>query len=289
MTTPNLWGLFALVFAAVTCMVVGDTAGKILTAGGVDPVIVAWSRFVLAAAVLGPLSGLSRRDIRHFADWRVLLRAGFIAAGICFILMAHRTDPMANVFGAFSIGPVVAYGLAILFLGERPTRDRGLLLALGFVGVMLVVKPGFGLTQGMVFALAAGGCHGAYLAMTRALAGTCRPRFLLLSQLVVGAVLLTPPGLSVEFPALNGALVALILLGAFGSALGTYLLVVASRRAEASLISPLIYSQLISATVLGIVVFGDWPDGLTLAGLVLIVISGIGSLVFYRRGTVAAH
>ncbi|MCV6595434.1 MAG: DMT family transporter [Silicimonas sp.] len=283
MTTGAMIRLALLVFTAVTCVVLGDTAGKILTGGGVDPVIVAWSRFVLAAAVLLPFSGLTRGELGQFRDWRVLLRGALIACGIFCILTALRSEPIANVFGAFFIGPVVSYGLAILFLGERPSASRGVLLALGFVGVMLVVKPGFGISPGMIFALGAGSCYGAYLTMTRAVAGAYRPRFLLISQLLVGSVLLTPPGLSAEIPAFDAAVVALILLSAVGSALGNFLLVVANRTAEASLISPLVYSQLISATVLGILVFGDWPDALTLAGLGLIACSGVGSLILYQK------
>jgi drug/metabolite transporter (DMT)-like permease len=282
MTSPNLFQLAALVFTAVTCVVIGDTAGKLLTGGGVDPIIVAWSRFALAAILLLPFSGLTASEFPSFRDWRVLLRACFIAGGICCILTALRTEPIANVFGAFFVGPVVSYVLAILFLGEKPSPRRGVLLAIGFAGVMLVVKPGFGVSSGMIFALAAGGFYGAYLVMTRTLAGAYRPRFLLMSQLLIGSVLLTPLGLSAEFPAPDLSVVSLILLSAFASAVGNYLLVIANKSAEASLIAPLVYSQLVSATVLGILVFGDWPDAFSLLGLVLIAFSGLGSLILHQ-------
>lgn len=283
MTTGKLFSLAGLVFTAVTFVVIGDTAGKLLTGSGVDPLIVAWSRFVLAAIFLLPFSGLSRSDLSSFTDWRVLLRACFITCGISCILTALRTEPIANVFGAFFVGPVVSYVLAILFLGEKPSRSRGLLLAFGFVGVMFVVKPGFGISIGMLFALAAGGCYGAYLTMTRAVAGSYRSRFLLISQLLVGSVLLTPLGISAELPHLELSVLFLIVLSALGSALGNYLLVVANQQAEASLISPLVYSQLISATAFGVLVFDDWPDAFTVIGLLMITLSGVGSLINYQR------
>lgn len=282
MTSPNLFQLAGLVFTAVTFVVIGDTAGKLLTGSGVDPVIVAWSRFALAAILLLPFSGLSTSEFPSFRDWRVLLRACFITGGICCILTALRTEPIANVFGAFFIGPVVSYVLAILFLGEKPSRRRTAFLAIGFAGVMLVVKPGFGVSSGMIFALAAGGCYGAYLVMTRMLAGAYRPRFLLMSQLLIGSVLLTPLGLTAEFPAFETSVAALILLSAVGSAAGNFLLVIANKSAEASLIAPLVYSQLVSATVLGILVFGDWPDAYSLLGLVLIAVSGLGTLILHQ-------
>ncbi|AUH35654.1 MULTISPECIES: DMT family transporter [Paracoccus] len=283
LNTPDLLRLITTVFIAVTCVVIGDTAGKLLTVGGVDPIIVAWSRFLLAALMLLPFSGLTSRELPALLNWRVLLRAACIVCGICSILTALRSEPIANVFGAFFVGPLVSYILAILFLGERPSMQRSLLLATGFAGVMLVVKPGFGSSVGMIFALAAGTFYGAYLVMTRTLAGSFRPRFLLISQLLIGAVVLMPFGLRSDFPVPDMPLLALLLISAVGSAVGNYLLVMASRKAEASLIAPLVYSQLISATGLGIVVFGDWPDLVSLAGLLLIAVSGLGSLLLHQR------
>ena len=181
------------------------------------------------------------------------------------------------------MGPVVSFVLAIVFLGERPSRARSALLSLGFVGVMLVVKPGFSTSPGMLWALGAGTCYGLYLATTRAVAGDYRPRFLLMSQLLIGAVILAPLGLSVEMPEMRVGIASLIVLSALGSAVGNYLLVVANRSAEASLIAPLVYTQLISATVLGVLVFGAWPDAVSLAGLGLIIFSGLATLTLQKK------
>jgi len=273
-----MFRLAAAVFVAVTCVVIGDTAGKLLTQAGVAPAFVAWTRFLLGALIIAPFSGLKWVELRICRDPLVLLRAAFIAAGIACILTALRTEPIANVFGAFFIGPIVAYVLAILFLGERATWPRSISLALGLAGVLLVVKPGFGATWGIAFALAAGGFYGAYLAATRALAGTYRPRLLLMSQLMIGAVIVAPFGASAILPSLTFSTSSLLVVSALGSAIGNLLLVLAHKRAEAGLIAPLVYTQLISATVLGIVVFGDWPDVFTLMGLMLIAGSGLLSL-----------
>ena len=279
----SLITLILMVFVAVTCIVIGDTAGKLMTSGGVDPGLVAWSRFLIAALVLLPFSGLHVTELPLLFGWRVALRAFVIAGGIFCILTALKTEPIANVFGAFFVGPVVSYVLAIVFLRERPSRARTLLLGLGFLGVMLVVKPGFGVSRGMMFALTAGVSYGAYLTLTRAVAGGYRPRFLLISQLVIGAVILTPVGVSAEMPAVSPGLGGLILISAFGSAAGNFLLVIANKRAEASLVAPLVYTQLISATVMGVVVFGDWPDALSFLGLGLIAASGVGTLLVTHK------
>ena len=60
------------------------------------------------------------------------------------------------------------------------------------------------------------------------------------------------------------------------------MLVLANSWAEATLIAPLVYSQLISASVAGLVIFGDWPDGLSFVGLSLILISGFGSMMLQK-------
>ncbi len=283
MTNSQLIRLVLLVFVAVTSIVIGDTAGKLLGQAGVAPIIVAWSRFIFGALFVLPFCGLQLSELAYLRDWRVLARGILIAGGISFILTALKTEPMANVFGAFFISPIVSYILAIVFLRETPSRTRGVLLGIGFIGVLLVVKPGFGVSTGILCALAAGTCHGSYLTMTRTIAGQYRPRFLLISQLFIGALVLTPLGLGVTLPTLDLWVGTMITISALGSAIGNYMLVIASRNAEASLIAPLIYTQLISAAGIGVLVFGDWPDAYAALGLCLILGSGIGSLVASRR------
>ena len=79
MSLSDILRLGALVFVATTCVVIGDTAGKFLTGQGVDPVVVGWTRFALAALILLPFSGLSLRVLPSLLDWRVLLRTGSVA------------------------------------------------------------------------------------------------------------------------------------------------------------------------------------------------------------------
>lgn len=272
-----------MVVLAMFCIVAGDTAGKALTAAGAHPVFVAWARFALAAGVLLPFSGLSRSELPQLIDRRILLRGALIVGGICSILTALRTEPIADVFGAFFIGPVVSYILAVLFLGERVTALRTALLFLGFGGVLLVVKPGFGAGLGMAFAVLAGCFYGGFLAATRWLAGAYRPRFLLISQLLVGAVALAPVALWLGMPALTPMLALFFVLSAAGSALGNLLLAMASRTARASVVAPLVYTQLLAATLLGWAAFGDWPDTVSLIGLGIILASGLAALRLAQR------
>jgi len=278
----NLFKLALITFVAVSLVVFGDTAGKLLTAQGVAPGLVAWSRFALAAVLLFPFVRVRKTDLLMLRDWRVLLRGCFISGGIFSILTALKTEPIANVYGAFFIGPIVAYGIAYLFLGEAVSRSKTLLLLVGFIGVLMVVQPGFGMSSGILFALLAGCCYGSYLATTRLVAGAFPAPLLLISQLMIGSIVLLPVGISEPLLSLNATSYFLICLSAIFSATGNYLLVLANRWAEATLIAPLVYSQLISASVAGLVIFGDWPDGLSLVGLSLILVSGFGSLMLQK-------
>ena len=279
----NLFKLALITFVAVSLVVFGDTAGKLLTAQGVAPGLVAWSRFALAAVLLFPFVRVRKTDLLMLRDWRVLLRGCFISGGIFSILTALQTEPIANVYGAFFVGPIVSYGIAYSFMGEAVSRSKTLLLLVGFVGVLMVVQPGFGMSSGILFALLAGCCYGSYLATTRLVAGAFPAPLLLISQLMIGSFVLLPVGISEPLLTLNATSYFLIGLSAIFSAAGNYLLVLANRWAEATLIAPLVYSQLISASVSGLVVFGDWPDKIALLGLCLIIVSGCGKLILNQR------
>ena len=281
--SPYSARLVGAVVLAMTLIVGGDAAATVLTGAGFPQTFVAWTRFALAAALLVPLCGLVRADFAQFRDWRLYLRAGLIVGGIVSILTALKTEPMANVFAGFFVGPVVSYFLSAALLGERITPLRTFLLLISFAGVLLVVRPGFGMTTGMGFAILAGCFHGSYLVATRWLAGQFRPRFLLFSQLTIGAVLLSPFALS-PIPDLTLPLFGLITISALGSAGGNLLLVLVNRTTPAGVVAPLIYSQLLAAMVIGWAVFGQWPDGISLFGLVIIMVAGGSSVWFAGRG-----
>jgi len=280
MTPRATYIVAAMVITAMFLIVGGDVAGTMMTREGVSPFYVAWSRFAVAAAILLPFAGLRLADIRW--DWRLALRGLLISCGVFFILTALKTETVANVFGAFFIGPIIAFVLSVVLLKERASFTRAVLLVIGFLGVFLVVKPGFGMTQGLAYALIAGCFHGSYLVATRWLAGDYRPRFLLWSQLFVGAIALAPFG-STQIPSLDQTTIMLTILSALGSAFGNLLIVLANRRANATTIAPLIYSQLVHATFLGWLIFGTLPDGLSLIGLAVIMISGIASVWIARK------
>ena len=276
---PFAYSAIGLMVISMSLIVGGDAAAKMLSSADFSPYFVAWTRFALAAVILVPFCGISRAELPLLLDKRVLLRGVLIAVAICSILTALKTEPLANVFGGFFIGPIVSYFLSALALKETITWQRTALLGLSFIGVLLVVKPGFGMTAGMGFAVLAGCLHGSFLVVTRSLAQQYRAKFLLSSQLLIGTIILSPFSL-LETPDMDMNLMGLILISALGSAFGNLLLLVVNRTTPASVVAPLVYSQLLAAMVIGDLVFSDWPDGLSFVGLAIIIFSGVWSFWF---------
>jgi len=275
--TQSLARALPLMLVAMCLIPLGDSAGRILGAfHGVNPLFTAWSRFAMGFLLLAPFA-LSWRALGLLGDWRIWLRALFLIGGISSILMAVKTEPIANVFGAFFVGPILGYFLSALFLREPITPLRTALLMVGFCGVLLVVKPGFGMTPGLGFAVLAGCFYGCYLTASRWLSGVGRPKDLLITQLLIGTALLLPLG-APSWPPVTGDVAVWTLVSALGSALGNLLLIIALGLAPASRLAPFVYMQLVAATVLGLVLFGDWPDFLALQGLGLILASGLATL-----------
>lgn len=271
-----------IMFVAMSLIPIGDTAGKLLvTQYGFAPFFLAWSRFALGALMILPFLPKGQFDLRLFLDWRIWLRGLLIVAGISSILTALQTEPLPTVFGAFFVGPILSFFLSAWLLKEPVTRSQTALLLLGFCGVLLVVKPGFGMTAGLGFAVLAGLFYGSFLTASRWLVHTAPPRALLLTHLAIGTLVLAPPGLA-NIPEFTPVITSLTLLSAFASMAGNLLLVIAYRLAPASSLAPFVYFQLISATILGWAVFSDWPDTLTLAGLALLITTGFGAAALRR-------
>ena len=283
MQTSFSFKVIGLVVLAMVLIVSADAAGKVLTARGFSQFFVGWARFSVAVLIVAPFCGLKATELPMLIRPQVILRALLIAGGITCILTALKTEPMANVFGGFFIGPIISYFLSAFLLGERITFARTALLALSFIGVLIVVRPGFGMTAGMGFAVLAGCLHGSYLVATRWLAGSYHPRFLLFSQLAIGAVLLAPFAIG-PIPSVTLDLTLMLLWSALGSALGNLILVTISRTTPAGVVAPLIYSQLFVAMVLGLLIFGDFPDLISLFGLCIIAGAGITSVWFAGKG-----
>ncbi|MFS4580681.1 DMT family transporter [Phaeobacter sp. C3_T13_0] len=262
-------------FVAMSMIPAGDLCGKLLTSSGLaTPGFVAWSRFAIGTALVLPFAG--GKALPLFADWRLWMRATLLSGGILSIQIALQTEPLANVFAAFFVGPIASYILSVLLLREPATILRSLLMAIGFCGVLLVVRPGLGGSANLIWAVLAGMCYGGFLTTSRWLSHLGTPLQLSLTQLAISALLTLPLGLA-TLPAPSFSTAALTMGSAMFSMLGNLLLLFAYTSAPASRLAPLVYFQLIAAVSLGWWAFDQWPDALTWAGLGVVISAGLAS------------
>ncbi len=271
-----------MILLGMSLIPLGDTAGKLMTQQGVSPIFITWTRALIGALFILPFSGIKLEELKHFLNWRIILRALLFVAAVTCIMISIRTEPLANAFGAFFIGPIFSYFLAALLLKEKISKFRSVLLFIGFFGTLLVIKPGFGMTMGMGFAVLAGFFYGGMLVANRWLTGMYRSRFILLSSLSIGAIVQTPFVID-SIPELNLNITLLVLLSAIASAIGNLLILEGNRRLPASVVAPFVYTQLIAATFYGYVVFNDLPDTLSFLGLVILLVSGFASFFLSNK------
>lgn len=261
----------------------GDTAGKLMFLHtSVDPIFIAWSRYGIGVVLVWLAYAGRGFDYSTFKDWRLWLRAGFVTAAVVSILYALSTEALANAFAAFFIGPIFAYFGAAIFLKEEITWFRTITLLCAFMGVLIVVRPGCGMSTGLLFALMGGCFYAAFLVSTRWLSSAFSARSLLFSNIAMGTIIMTPWGIS-SIPVIDLEMIGLILWSAAGSAVGNLAIVLSSSLVDGSRIAPLIYLQVVYATLLGILFFGDFPDEWTLIGLAVLVTSGFASFFAQKR------
>jgi drug/metabolite transporter (DMT)-like permease len=169
-------------------------------------------------------------------------------------------------------------------LGEWVKWRRWTAIGVGFVGVLVVIRPGFGgMHPAAILSVASAVCYALYSILTRILARSDSTETTLFYSNLVGAVAMLPTLLFVWTPPENFLIVLLmVVIGAFGS-IGHYLLIAGHRLAPASVLSPFIYTQIVWVIVLGYVVFGDVPNRWTLAGASIVIASGLYLLYRERK------
>lgn len=206
-----------------------------------------------------------------------------VCATLCFF-GALRFLPLAEGSAISFLAPMFAIVLSMPVLGERPTRARWLSAIGGFVGILILVRPGSAVFHPATGLLVLAAISNAlYQLLTRRLPGDSPHTTLFYSALVgtFGLSLMLP---FADFPASFAwrDAVFLLELGLFAG-LGHYLLITAFLRAPASLIAPFTYLQMIWATAYGYIVFDQLPDGFSALGMAVIVASGVALVLHERR------
>ncbi len=270
----TLLGVGLMVFAMLI-VPLADGLAKYLSASH-SPVFLSWARYAAGTVFVLPVLIFARGGLRLTPAQlpSQILRTVFLAAAMTLYFMAIARVPLADALGAYFVAPIVATVLAVLVLRERLTRRKAVAVGLGFVGALLVVRPSGVMDVGMAYALAAGLLMAGYLVATRMAATTSSPFVTLLIQYLLGTLLLTPFAVVAWRTPAAEALWLILGMGLF-SAVSHLASIYAFRFAQASTLSPLVYVELISATIFGFLVFGDFPSVLTWAGIAVIVLGGL--------------
>lgn len=272
-----------LMLAAMLLYPVVDAIGKTLVAE--LPVLqVVWARYVFQTVALLPIALWQERRllISVAAPWLQIVRALFhLGAAYCFF-RALVTVPMADTLAVFFVSPLIITALSPILLGERIGVWRWSAVVIGFLGVLLIIRPGFAtLSIGIVFALASGLAHAGFAISSRKLAGRGTPLVGTLMISLVGGLAMTAvmpfvwqqPTMA-QWP----LMIAIGVLAAFCQ----WMVTKAYEHALASQLAPFAYAEMVSTCLLGLAVFGDFPDALTWTGIAIVVASGI--VIAWREG-----
>lgn len=278
-------GVFVMFLAVVffTCI---DTSAKWLNLAGIPVLQIVFARyaghFIYATAVFLPSEGLS--VFRSNAPKRQLIRSVFLLLSTVLNFAALKYLPITVTTTIAFAGPIVVTLLAIPILGEKVGIHRISAVCVGFVGVLVVMQPwGADFHPAMFFNLAALVFASLYFIMTRMLAGVESNATQQVWSSALATLVLAPFAFSNwKTPEFGTDLVVMLLIGAFGAA-GHICATLAHRWADASILAPLIYTQIFLVSFVGIMIFDTPPTQWTLMGGAIIIASGI--YIWHRERT----
>lgn len=215
----------------------------------------------------------------------ILVRAVFEVAGRLFYTLALAYNTLSSTSAILQATPLVVVAGAALIFGERVGWRRWTAIAIGFAGVLIILRPGLeGFQLASLLALA-----GMLGFAGRDLATRAAPPVLSNLQLgVYGFAMMVPTGaalLAVSGGAVlpSASATAMLLAATLVGVAAYYALTAAMRIGEVSVVTPFRYTRLVFALILAVLIFGESPDGLTLVGSAVIVVSGIYTLLRSRR------
>ena len=267
-----------LVSLAVLAFALSDVMMKHLGALYPVPAIIAVRYLInlgLLAAILGPRIGAGLWRTRRTG--LVVVRGLCLAMGSLTMGLALRLMPVGETVAIVYLAPFLVMGLAVPLLGERVAPIGWLGAAAGFLGLLLIVRPGAGLDPaGVALSLANAGFAAGYTLLTRFLTRTESTSAMLFITALVGSAVFclgALPSLGQFVPTLADWAM-MVLLGAI-TTLGHFLFTAAYREAPASLLAPVNYLHLVWASGLGWLVFDHVPTGLTLTGIAMVCFGGV--------------
>lgn len=272
----NLAGI-ALVLVGVFCFSCLDASAKWMNRS-IHPLETAAIRyigsFLITLVFLNPRSHPGVHRTRHLG-LQCARALCLVLATLCSFT-ALRYLSLTLLTSITFTSPLIVALIAGPLLGERIGPRRLVAVFVGFAGVLVVTRPfGGALHPAALLGLVNAGSCAIYYILTRRLAAHDQPETTMFYTGLVGSIACLP---LVPFvwttPATPLAWVVAVALGGFG-ALSHWLLILAHKRAAASVLAPFFYAQLIGSAALGWLIFGEHPDRWTVVGGLIVISSGL--------------
>lgn len=282
--SDNLRGA-SVMTTSMTCFACSDACMKAM--GAEMPLFqILTLRGCATTTILGAMiwaTGTTWRGLGAKAWGMMVLRALFEIGAAWFFITALLVMPLADLSAIMQALPLTVTLAAALVLGERVGWRRLTAIGVGFVGVLLIVRPGGeGFGWPALYGLASVACVTARDLVSRRLPSGV-PSLLIAAVASAAVMLFGGAGAGfVEWAPLDGRL-GLLLMGATGFVVLAYVTAVGAMRiGEISFVAPFRYVSLLVSILLGLAFFGTWPDRLTLLGAVIVV--GTGLFTLAREG-----
>jgi drug/metabolite transporter (DMT)-like permease len=267
----------ALMCAALFCFSCLDATAKWVNQS-VDPMVTVWARY-MSAAVLTFLVINPRTQPGALRTRRLplqILRSFLLLASTLCNFFALKYLQLVETQSIIFATPLLVALLANPILGERIGWQRLTAIGVGFVGILVITRPGLGtMHPATLLSLAGSVAYAFYNIVTRMLASSDSIATTTLYSSLAGIVLVTPVLPWVWTTPSSPLTWLLLVTTGFYGAFGHWLLVLAHARAPAAILAPFIYSQIIWMLALGYILFGDWPDSWTFVGAGIVIASGL--------------
>jgi drug/metabolite transporter (DMT)-like permease len=215
---------------------------------------------------------------------RQLVRSALLLCTTTTFFFGLRFLKLADLTILTQAAPLIVVALSVLLLREKVGPRRWFGVLVGFAGLIIILKPGFGFQWASLFGLASALIYAIYQIMTRSLSRSEHTMTTFFYTASVGAVAMAAVApFFWQTPTLVDAILICV-PGIFGGT-GHLLLIMAFARSEASLLAPYFYTAILWATILGWAIFDEVPDVFTFVGAGLIVTAGL--YVWHRERRIA--
>src|SRR5439155_1855790 len=266
----------ALILASTIFLGASDVTAKYLSAT-LPSIEIAWIRFLVFALIMSPamLPGSPLYALQTNRRGLHLLRGSALLGSSLFFISGLRFLPIAEASATGFVSPLFVTALSIVFLGEKVGLRRWIATAVGLVGVIIILRPGSGAFHpAAFFPLVSALAWACTLIMTRMMSGTERAVTTMTYSSIAGVCILSAL-VPFVWVTPNWHDIALGMFIGVASTAGQWIVVLAFRYADASVLAPFSYTQLLWVSVLGYLIFGEVPDAYTITGAAFIVASGL--------------